>query len=73
MAVFDSATADRGSSLAGDYVGAAQQINVQCGPGFVNQSLAPASQNFGSSIYSAPDVGNLGVLALAVLVGSWLL
>lgn len=73
MAVFESASSDRTSALAYDYVAAAQQINVQCGPGFVNQSLAPATQNLGARGSGVPDVGSVGVLALAVLVGSWLL
>lgn len=74
MKVFESASADRTSALASDYVPAAQQINVQCGPNFVGQSLAPAVAN-GGSISSPPGImgSQLGVLALAMLVGSWLL
>lgn len=70
MAVFEAASSNRSSALASDYVAAAQQINVQCGPGFVNQSLGPVAVGMGSSISAAPGVG---IVALAVLVGSWLL
>jgi len=71
MAVFETASSDRSSALASDYVGAATQVNVQCGPGFVNQSLAAAKSNAVSS--EVPSIPGVGVIALAVLVGSWFL
>ncbi|PQE03076.1 C6 transcription factor protein [Rutstroemia sp. NJR-2017a BVV2] len=43
MQVYEAASADRTSAIAGTYVDAATQVNVQCGPGFVNQSLAAAA------------------------------
>ncbi|SZF01452.1 unnamed protein product [Blumeria hordei] len=42
MAVFQKETANRSNVLAGNYVKAASQINVVCGPEFVNASLASA-------------------------------
>jgi hypothetical protein len=73
MAVFEAASSDRSSALASDYVAAAQQVNVQCGPTFVNQSLAAPVAN--GATYPAPGMmgSNMGVFALAMLIGSWLL
>jgi len=70
MAVFEAASSDRASALASDYVSAAMQVNVQCGPSFVNQSLAAAVQSSGRMDTVNPGVG---MFALALLVGSWLL
>lgn len=70
MAVFEAASSDRGSALASDYVNAAIQVNVQCGPGFVNQSLAAAVVSAGRVEALSPGVG---LLALALLAGRWLL
>jgi hypothetical protein len=69
MAVFEAASSDRKSALASDYVNAAMQVNVQCGPSFVNQSLAAAVTSAGR--VEAVNSG-VGMLALALLVGSWL-
>ena len=73
MAVFEAATSDRSSALAGDYVAAADQINVQCGPSFVNQSLAAAEVVSAGRVESASVGVSVLALALALLVGSWLL
>ena len=70
MAVFEVASSDRQSALASDYVNAAMQVNVQCGPSFVNQSLAAAVTSAGRVESVNPGVG---ILALALLVASWLL
>ena len=70
MAVFEAASSDRSSALASDYISAAMQVNVQCGPNFVNQSLAAAVVSGGRMESVNPTVG---ILALAMLVGSWLL
>ncbi|RAL60061.1 hypothetical protein DID88_000687 [Monilinia fructigena] len=43
MAVFEQAGSVRTSAIAGTYIQAAGQINVQCGPGFVNASLPAAT------------------------------
>jgi len=70
MSVFENTSANRSSVLAGNYVGAAQMINLQCGPDFVAQTLAPEVKSAASSIGSG---ANVGAFALAMVVGSWLL
>jgi hypothetical protein len=40
MAVFQAATANRKQFIANNYQSAAQQINLMCGPGFVEEQLA---------------------------------
>ncbi|KAG0646834.1 hypothetical protein D0Z07_6404 [Hyphodiscus hymeniophilus] len=70
MAVFEAASSDRSSALTSDYVSAAMQVNVQCGPNFVNQSLAAAVVSGGRMESVSPGVG---ILALAMLIGSWLM
>lgn len=65
MAVFDKATSDRSSPIAGDYASAAQEINLHCGPGFINTTLAAA----GSSMAGRPNVPG-AELALVVLLGA---
>jgi hypothetical protein len=71
MAVFDAAAANRSQPVASTYVAAAQQINVNCGPGFVNGSL-PAAVSFGTPAFlpSSSLLGLMAVLAclLAVLM-----
>lgn len=71
MSVFEAASSDRSSALASDYVSAAMQVNVNCGPGFVNQSLAAAVVS-GTSAVAGPGAG-MGLFALVVLVVGWLL
>jgi hypothetical protein len=70
MDVFEAATSDRKSALATDYVSAAMQVNVNCGPGFVNASLATAVS---SGAQPSQPFSNVGLFALVVLVASWLL
>jgi len=70
MAIFDAATANRKSAIASDYIAAATQVNVQCGPNFVNATLAAAASS-GSSGALVPS--NMGILALGILVLGWLL
>lgn len=70
MAVFEAASSDRKSALASDYVSAAMQVNVNCGPNFVNQSLAAAVS--GASLSSLPGP-SFGLSVLVLLVASWLL
>lgn len=70
MGVFEAASADRASALASDYVSAAMQVNVNCGPNFVNQSLAAAVVNGSPSSVGGPS---WGLFALVLLVASWLL
>jgi hypothetical protein len=71
MAVYSAATSDRTSALASDYVDAAMQVNVNCGPTFTNASLAAAVATNASP---APILGNnYGLIALVFAVGSLLL
>jgi hypothetical protein len=69
MAIFASTSSDRTSALASDYVDAAMQVNVQCGPTFVNASLPSAATSAARMETVNPA---MGVLALALLVGSWI-
>ena len=69
MAVFGAASSDRKNALASDYVTAAMQVNVQCGPNFVNQSLAAPA----SSLAGALTPSSVGLFTLAIAVASWLL
>jgi hypothetical protein len=71
MAVFEAASGDRSSALASTYVNAAMQVNVNCGPGFVNQSLAAAISN--ASHQSMSPISSPGLLALMILLVGWLL
>ncbi|KAF8854893.1 hypothetical protein BDZ45DRAFT_596434 [Acephala macrosclerotiorum] len=71
MSVFEAASSDRSSALASDYVSAAMQVNVNCGPNFVNQSLAAAVVSGSPSSLSAGP--SWGFFALVLLVVSWLL
>lgn len=71
MAVFEASTGDRTGALASDYGAAAMQVNVNCGPGFVNQSLAAAV------VSGSPPVGEgsgLGawMWVFMLVLGSWL-
>lgn len=71
MAIFEAATADRSSALASDYVSAATQVNVNCGPTFVNASLAAAAVSSASTRATHP--GNMGLFTLVLVLASWLL
>ena len=73
MAIFSAASSDRSSAIAQTYLTAAQQINVQCGPNFVNASLAAEIKSSGSTLTPGFASSNIGVLALVMLLGSWLL
>jgi hypothetical protein len=69
MAVFDAAAANRSQPVASTYVAAAQQINVKCGPGFVNATI-PAAISFSppSITSSSPLLGLMTVLACVFAV-----
>ncbi|KAH8658791.1 hypothetical protein BGZ60DRAFT_382807 [Tricladium varicosporioides] len=71
MAVFEASSADRTSALASDYVAAAMQVNVNCGPNFVNASLAAAQVNSAQPI--AFTGNSIGLIALVITIASWLL
>jgi len=71
MAIFDAAAANRSQPVSSTYVAAAQQINVNCGPGFVNASL-PAPISLSPSTFGSPSplLGLVTVLACAL--AAWL-
>lgn len=71
MAVFESASSDRSSALVDTYVLAAQQINVNCGPQFVNTSLAQAATS--NAYTSTTPTSSMGLVALLAIAMSWLL
>lgn len=70
MAVFQAATSDRSSALVTTYPSAALAVNINCGPSFVNASLAAAVV---SGAQVSQPLSNVGILALVVLISSWLL
>jgi hypothetical protein len=71
MAIFQQASADKTSAIASVYVSAASLIDVQCGPTFINKSIPIVDRSNGALAekWNSP----LGLVALLVLVGSWLL
>lgn len=72
MAVFEQYGGDRSSALASDYTPAAMQVNVNCGPGFVNQTLALSNSASGLPA-SRVMGGSMGLWILVAFVASWLL
>lgn len=72
MAAFEQSTNDRKSAISSTYASAAGMVNVNCGPGFVNASLAAAVSSAAPAALM-PLAFNSGLLALGLLVGSWLL
>ncbi|KAL3419571.1 hypothetical protein PVAG01_08069 [Phlyctema vagabunda] len=69
MEIFAAASSNRTNAIASTYASAAQIINVGCGPGFVNATLpAPAVTGSASSL----AFPNTALLALVLVVGSWL-
>ncbi|RDW83317.1 hypothetical protein BP5796_04808 [Coleophoma crateriformis] len=72
MDIFQAATTNRSSTIASTYSAAAQLINVQCGPTFLNTSLASVSVTTSAA---APNIalGNTGLLALVIVIASWFL
>ena len=74
MAVFQAATSNRSTAIASTYADAAEMIDVLCGPGFINASLAAAEVTSGVNPSLSPPVfGQVGLLTLIWCVGSWLL
>lgn len=73
MAVFQSATSNRSAPIVSTYSTAAELINVNCGPTFINTSLASTSVTTSAASIQNP-VNNLGLFFTFVsLVGIWLL
>ncbi|KAH9223947.1 hypothetical protein DL95DRAFT_282604 [Leptodontidium sp. 2 PMI_412] len=73
MAVFEAASADRTQALANTYVSAASQINVNCGPQFVNASLAEAVNSAAVSNLHSHPAGSMGFVALLAVLITWVL
>jgi hypothetical protein len=70
MAVYSAAAANRSQPVASTYVAAAQQINVYCGPNFVNASI-PAPVGAAGGRASMNPIVSASALALCVM--AWLL
>lgn len=73
MGFFEAASADRSSALASDYVSAAMQVNVNCGPNFVNTSLAAAVKSSDAVALAGPTSSTAGLLLALLLAVSTLL
>lgn len=71
MAVFDAAAANRSQPVASTYAAAAQQINVNCGPGFVNATL-PAAISLSPTTFGSPSPLLGLVTVLACVAAVWL-
>ncbi|KAL2074106.1 hypothetical protein VTL71DRAFT_7884 [Oculimacula yallundae] len=72
MAIFEKASSDRTQALASTYVSAASQINVNCGPQFVNASLAAPIDSAAISNLSL-HAHPAGLAALLAVFITWLL
>lgn len=72
MAILQSDTSDRGSSIASTYQGAALRINEVCGPDFVNATLAPEAQSGAAIPMDRASTPMLLLLPLIMAVLQWL-
>lgn len=68
MEVFAESALIKGQPLAETYIPAAQQINMGCGPGFVNATVKVGSVSSGGSLTRVPSVITLGVALLFGMV-----
>lgn len=64
MEVFAESAVIKGQPLAQTYIPAAQQINMGCGPGFVNATVKVGSVSSAGSLTSVPSVITLGFALL---------
>ncbi|KAI2615478.1 hypothetical protein GGR54DRAFT_291426 [Hypoxylon sp. NC1633] len=73
MKIYQSAAADRSKWIANTYVGAAKQIDAECGPNFVSAALPEALPDnaAASSIAQAPNLLMLSVLFM--LISQWII
>ena len=68
MAIFEEVAGNKSQPIAGDYASAAQVIDLECGPNFVNTSIPTAMGASGKSGAHRNDVSlALGVLAVAAV------
>ncbi|RYP48405.1 hypothetical protein DL768_005678 [Monosporascus sp. mg162] len=72
MAILQSDTSDRGSSIASTYEGAALRINEVCGPDFVNATLAPEAESGTAIPMGRASTPILLLLPLIMAVLQWL-
>ncbi|KAK6582748.1 hypothetical protein PZA11_005156 [Diplocarpon coronariae] len=70
MSIFEASSTDRTQALANTYVPAASQVNMICGPSFVNASL-PAALESAALAPTAP-AASLGAAALLTVLATWL-
>ncbi len=69
MAIFQQSAANRTLPIASTYLGAAQQVDTMCGPGFINDTL-PASVSSSSFLTGRAQVPPLPWLVLSALFAS---
>ncbi|KAI1429370.1 hypothetical protein F5Y12DRAFT_727931 [Xylaria sp. FL1777] len=56
MGIYQDATSNRKADISNTYIGAAEQINLECGTNFVNTTLAAAVQSGATtSLYTMPS------------------
>jgi hypothetical protein len=67
MAIFETASANKSQGIYSTYTSAAGQINSQCGPGFVNATVAQVSTGAAGRIPRGPSMVGWGMLGLVVL------
>ena len=74
FAIFAAAASNKSQPLSLDYVNAAQQINMDCGPGFVNGTVPDLGSSGTGTTSGAGGVGRsgegawIGVLVVGVSV-----
>ncbi|RYP01757.1 hypothetical protein DL764_006077 [Monosporascus ibericus] len=72
MAILQSDTSDRGSSIASTYEVAALRINEVCGPDFVNATLAPEPESGAATPMGRSSSPMLLLLPLIIAILQWL-
>lgn len=71
MDIYQTASADRDSAIASTYVSAAQQVNINCGPTFVNTTEASVATTSDSTRVYIQSPG-LGTFALVAIIAALL-
>lgn len=71
MALFATAAVNKSLPIAADYVAAAQQIDMGCGPGFVSAAI-PAPRSLAGPKGAPMSVGgSLAVVVAVVVAVGW--
>ena len=65
MAIFANAASNASQPISANYISAAQEIDLGCGPNFVNATI-PAVHSFAVGNFSPPSIAN-GLMALIVV------